>query len=240
MSILKYYPAAVSSPHKEATLLALARNGGSPFEQPSPEDFQRLIENINNQQILVHIPWFWRHCFVSEFSVKHVERLDIDSLFGVIIDTEKKCANRELHWVEKVNLFHLYGLCRIAGVEPPRDSVIYNPSDNNALSLSSLSAQNSRLIVNGADAKDAVRSIQYMKANGISRAFAEYQLFYYGGFEVLIDKLSEYVETPKESVIPTTLYALSETFDIDRDSMVDVHDRVLDRMSDSVRKLIVK
>jgi len=232
---LRYKSSEVGSTRDEATLLALARNGGAPFEQPSSIDFENLVANINARQLLVHIPWFWQHESVADFINKYVDSLDIDSLYDVIIKTEKKCEGRELHWMEVLNLFHLYGLCRTAGVDPPESELT-----SNSLSLSSLSAKNSALIVRGADAKDAIHNIELMQSDGICRVFAEYQLFYYGGIESVIDKLSEYVGTQKESVIPTTLYALIQTFHIDQSLAEELSSRILSKLSIQARKLLEK
>lgn len=238
MKVNRYKSGVTNQESEESSVLALARCGGAPFSQPNEIDLARLIDDINNRRIKIHIPWFWRHTVVSEFSLKYVNSLDTDALMDVVSQTEGKCLKRDVHWLEKVNLFHLYGLCRLKGTEPKFSKNISESASQQSLALSHLSAKNSELLVKGADAKDAIYCIDHMKSRKMIRIFAEYQLYYYGGIRAVMEKLEQYVGTSKESIVPTTVFALKHTFELDYEEEKFLSDRILSGISRDAQMLL--
>ena len=237
----------------ETTLLALARCGGAPFEQPNKQEFESIVSNINSRKARVYIPWFLTHERVNEFSEICKGAIDVESLYAVIRDIEARCARKVPHWVEKVNLFHLYGIFRILNIDPyeSRSNMKENSASHIPLSilsarnsklitfpLSILSARNSQLITSRAGALESVKSIDLMNKKNLFRFFAEYQLYYYGGFEQLVLTLSKYVGTEKESIIPLTIVSIRHTFSLNANANDFLNDNILSQMEPGVTKMI--
>ncbi len=222
----------------ETTLLALARCGGAPFEQPNKQEFESIVSNINSRKARVYIPWFLTHERVNEFSEICKGAIDVESLYAVIRDIEARCARQVPHWVEKVNLFHLYGIFRILNIDPYESRSNMKENSASHIPLSILSARNSQLITSDAGALGAKRSIAFLRKENLFRFFAEYQLYYYGGFEQLLLTLSNYVGTKKESIIPSTIASIIHTFRLREDAKNLLEENILSQMEPGVTKMI--
>lgn len=223
---------------EETTVLSLANEGEVPFKAYCKEEYEILLKSLNNRDVKIHLPWFWTHEIKKEFTKSYASKLDMDSLHYIILKTENLCSNRELHWIEKTNFFHLYGLCRVAGFSVPQDSWANNFPAKTPLAFSSLSASNSMLIQNRADAKDSIRSINIIRESNMHRAFSEYQLYYYGGLDHLISNLIPYLGSYKESVIPTSLYAITNTFIFSDDLRDRLYGELVDKLPVNAQVLI--
>ena len=238
--MIKYNKSIIQSgvDEDEVTLLCLAQEGEAPYKTPGKIELETLLESINKREVKIHFPWFWTHKINNDFTQKYASRVDIDSLHYIILKIESLSMNRDLHWMEKTNLFHLYGLCRVIKAEVPKNSWVNNYHPKTHLALSTLSASNSMLIQKGAEAAGAVRSINLINEFNIQRAFSEYQLYYYGGFDALLSSLGPYLSSSKVSVIPTSLYAISKTFLFSHDVRDRLHAELIDELPINARKLI--
>ena len=204
---------AIASSGPEATMLTLARFGNAPRRPPGFSDFETVIASINLAEPRIIFPWFWRHNDVIRFRDQFISQIDQSKLCHIIAGT---CAIIDIstsHWIERVNLFHLFGVSRL--FEKVDDEILR--LQEKAFSqihsgLIGVSATNANLLAKGADAKDAIMVIERLSAEQLKRTFAEYQIYYYDGIDNLIKVLSSYIGTPKEVLIPATVNSIISSF----------------------------
>lgn len=224
----------------ESTLLVLARCGGAPKSRPTSEDFSAIVEKINSGQAQILFPWFWTHEDVREFRSKWASNIDPDLLIRIIHDCHRFCQGKSTHWVERINLFHLYGLLKMVELAPKALTRLSLLSAKRTPDLVAISAHNTELIRRGADATEAIKVIEMLYDRRISRMYAEYQLFYYGGVEKTLDVLSTYIGKNEEAMIPTTILAFNNTFVMSGIVYQTITERLVSRLSSPNSKLISK
>ena len=222
----------------ESTLLALARCGGAPKSSPTSEEFSTIVEKINSGQAQILFPWFWTHEDVREFRSKWASEIDPDLLIRIINDCHGFCQGKSTHWIERINLFHLYGLLRMVALAPKDLTHLSLLSAELAPGLVAISARNTELIRRGTDATEAVKVMKILDNRKTSRMYAEYQLFYYGGIDKTIDVLSTYIGKNEETMIPPALLAFKRTFDISDSIYQVITERLVSQLSSSNIKFI--
>jgi hypothetical protein len=237
---LNYKEGAVEAASPEATIFALARVGGAPFEAPTRQEMAYIVQEINPRIIKIHFPWLWKHEVVQAFSNYFAPQIDIAALSFVIQETEKRCLNRELHWIEKINLFRLYGLHRIIGSPISVETLRLIQKNQTNLSFPLISARNSYSIVNQTNKDEWARSIYAIKTRNTTRAVAEFQLYYYTNMEKLIEQMRQMANTHRESIIPIIFFSIYNTFNIDAKTNELIQDKILTRFPSEIRNLISK
>ncbi len=222
----------------ESTLLVLSRCGGAPRSRPTSEDFSTIVEKINSGQAQIFFPWFWTHEDVREFRSNWASKIDSDLLIRIIDDCHGLCQGKSTHWIERINLFHLYGLSRMVSLATKDSTHLSHISTELAPGLVAISAGNTQLIRGGAtNTTEAMKVIKMLDDRKISRMYAEYQLFYYGGIEKTIDALSTYIGKNEETMIPTAIVALTRTFDISERMSQAITERLVSQLLNSNVKL---
>ena len=217
----------------ESTLFVLSRFGGAPRPRPTDEDFSTIVDNINSGQAQILFPWFWTHEDVREFRSKWASKIDPGLLIRIIDDCHGFCRGKSTHWIERINLFHLYGLSRMVPLAPRDATHLSHISEELAPGLVAISARNAQLIRRGDDATEAMKVIKMLDDRKISRMYAEYQIFYYGGIDKTIDALSTYIGKNEETMIPTAILALTSTFDISEHISQAITERLVSHLSSS-------
>ena len=232
---------AISSEEPEMLALKLARYGAKPPQSsPSNRDFKNVLTAINAGEPQIIFPWFWRHDDVTIFKEKFSGQIDQSQLFKLISEIAHIMDSSETHWSERVNLFHLFGVSRL-----------FEETDKNVLKLQdtyrkefryglvAVSALNANYLSKHADSKDASYIIKSLKEAQLAKSYAEYQLFYYRGFDNFVDSLEKYIGTFKEIMIPPSIWSIEKTFKLDSRHETELQDKVVARLPKSARKLIL-
>lgn len=239
--MLRYKTLPGPDERPESTLLVLSRCGGAPKARPTSEDFSAIVENINSGQAQILFPWFWTHEDVREFRSNWASKIDPDLLIRIIDDCHEIFQGKSTHWIERVNLFHLYGLSRMVSLATKDSTHLSHISTELAPGLVAISARNTELIRCGADAAEAMKVIKILEDRKISRIYAEYLLFYYGGIEKTIDVLSTYIGRNEETVIPAAIVALTSTFDISKRIYQAITERLISKLANpNIRLQLLK
>ena len=203
----------ISNSIPEETMLTFARFGNAPKKQPDNSDFESVVSSINTAEPRIIFPWFWKHNDVLRFREQSINQIDQSNLAKIIFDTCLIMNFENNHWIERVNLFHLFGVSRLF---PKIDQELLRLQESTIKKVHSgligVSATNANLLAKDADAKDAIIVIQKLTAENLKQVYAEYQIYYYNGLDNLIRVLSSYIGTPKEVLIPATVNSIISCF----------------------------
>jgi len=83
-------------------------------------NMKKLVCGTNNSRLEIYFSCYWKHESVLELKNKYSNKMDLGKIIDYInnvhfVINERK--NRETHWIERINLFHFYGLLRILGFD---------------------------------------------------------------------------------------------------------------------------
>ena len=224
----------------EIRALKLIRHGAqTPRKKPVESDFIRMVSDINNGKPQIIFSWFWHHDDVKLFSDNYLSKIDQDMFYKLLDETLSIVNISEAHWIEKVNLFHLFGLSKYVRNKDIQELQNTYQTRNN-YGLVSISALTSKYLSKEAESKDANKIMNAFEKSTAIQFYAEYQLYYYGGLENLIQKLKQYIGTPKEILIPTTLYSINSTFGSDQFNNAKINENIIDYLPKSTRSLLNK
>lgn len=230
-SILGYQP--------EVGLLGLASRGTEMNLYPTIDDFRLIVENLKQKKMVVLFKWFWKHSDVVRFAEDFVMEVGAENLDWYLHELTKITANRKsLHWLERINLFHTYGLSRLidkdSGAKIMRSFPFFAKGTKRIASLSDLSACNVSLMLRKADSVESLGLLDSFSDRSLLAEYGLYQIYYYGGISELIDTLGQYVCSPKEVIIPQTIAGL---FEAEPRSLL-LSDSVRDRIYDEVLRVM--
>jgi len=197
----------------EIELLKLAAGGVDTNLSPSLEDFEEIVKNLSDKRLVILFKWFWKHSDVVNFAEHFIKKINANNLAWYLRELSKVIGRGvHVHWVERINLFHVYGLSRLfdkkAGLEIMESTFDYGERIKSIQTLSDISACNVSLILKEAGTIDSLKVIEAMSSPSLLSIFGLYQLFYYEGLPHLLNVLKEYVHTPKEVIIPQTIAGL--------------------------------
>ena len=221
-----------------STAIALQRLGLQIFQEPTAELINTVVSEINERRVKIHFPDFWPRHSVQQYRGHIQSHLNDDALSFVINAVRERCTGRNLHWIEEINLFRLYGLVRFKSSMDPHKFILENGPKELAFPL--LSACNSLIIQQPDNNRLVINTVTRLLENQLSRQHAEFTIRYYGGIENTFNDLGAYVGTPRESTIPVTLSALLSTFAISKSQSDFVFGTVIDRLPAKLRQAIHK
>lgn len=232
----------ISTEKPEVAALKLARCGAEPpHNRPSIKVFQNVITAINTGDPRIIFPWFWRHDEVSTFREKYSSQIDQYQLFKLIYEIAKIMDSSDPHWSERVNLFHLFGVSRLF---EETDKKVLNIQETYRkefrYGLVAVSALNANYLSKRSDSKDAFHIINSLRESNLVKSYAEYQLYYYNGFNNFIDSLEKYLGTFKEIMIPPSVWSIEKTFKLDSRHQEELHDKVIMRLPENARKIVLE
>lgn len=201
--------------YPELELLRLAARGIDVNLAPNEEDFQWIVNNLKNQKPVILFKWFWRHEDVNLFSKKYMKDIEAENLELYLQKLSKMLSKRKnLHWIERINLFHIYGLSRLVdkrlGLKIIEKLPFFQNKENSIISMSDLSACNVSLILKDASVKDSIKLISSIKNPSLLSDYGIYQIYYYEGISNLLDTLISYLSSSKQVIIPQTIAGLFE------------------------------
>lgn len=199
----------------EIGLLRLATKGVDTNLLPSEDDFVKITDSLKRRRLVILFRWFWRHGDVARLA-EHLSRgVYSEGLEWYLTELSKIVITEEdLHWVERINLFHVYGLSRLfgkeAGVKLIEKFPYFSKTSRNVGSLADLSACNVALMLKEAEVTESIKVIDAVSDPSLLAQYGMYQIYYYKGMLELIDKLKEYASSPKQSIIPQTIAGIFE------------------------------
>ena len=232
--------AIISSSTPEATLLTFARFGSSPKKQPNSSDFKAVVSSINMAEPRIIFPWFWKHNDVLRFSEKFVSNIDKSKLTKIICETCNILNIEKSHWIERVNLFHLFGVARLIAIADEELLQLLENIKQVHSGLIGVSATNANLLAKNADTKDAMMVIRKLSAENLKHIFAEYQIYYYEGLGNLIQVLSGYIGTPKEVFIPATVNSIISSYNLSKELTNLLMDSLVAKLPQTARRLAIE
>ena len=122
------------------------------------EKVRRIHEYVSAKKVGIYFPEFWNHEEVRELKILPSGLFDVDNLIAVTTKLWKVVFYRDedsVHWVERINLFHLFGLLRIYGkAAPAKTSDLLGSVCNRPIAGGS----NSMALVSAINAKDALEN----------------------------------------------------------------------------------
>lgn len=222
----------------EETMLTLARFGNAPKKQPDNSDFETVVSSINIAEPRIIFPWFWKHHDVFRFREQSISKIDQSKLVKIISDTCSILDFQNSHWIERVNLFHLFGVSRLFPIVDEKLVTLQEKTIRHVHSgLIGVSATNANLLAKDADVKDAIMVVKKLSDENLKKVFAEYQIYYYDGLDNLIRVLSNYIGTPKEVLIPPTVNSIVSCLNLRKEYTELLMDTLVSRLPPAGKRL---
>lgn len=197
----------------ELELLRLASRGVNTNLAPTESDFRYIVESIKSRKLVILFKWFWRHQDVDDFRDHFASEIDPHDLHFYINELLKILElQQDMHWIERINLFHIYGLSRLVQMDP--DLVTENQLKLETLrksevrSLTDISEWNSILMIKNASSIDSLELLELIQKPDLLAEFGLYQLYYYQGLKILFRVLKDYLNTERNVIIPQTIAGL--------------------------------
>lgn len=231
MTLLDYLP--------ETQLLNYYCEGIPRHTNISPEDTKKIFDGIREKCMRIYFPIFWNHNEVSQLKRHNCSDIETDKLIAVTNKLSDLILSRDedcVHWIERINIFHLFGLIRIYGSVIRDKSVQFLRSicsdmvkDSNAFFM--VSAINAKSVLEFRDPKDERDFFDLSeKYPFIIRDFGNYQVFYYGGLQACIDELSQDLYKQNKVPIPSSVLSLLYICDLHFPNDVNIKTRIYDEL----------
>ena len=207
----------------------------------SSVDIENIREDLRNRKIRLYFPFYWSHGDVrllKKLLHEQVDPKDIlyvaDSISHLVLSRDESCV----HWIERINLFHLYGLIRIYGASIYDEALNWieriikesTPSRGNALLL--ISAANSKAVLENRDPKDETDFFSIASAEPrVILDFGMYQIFYHGGIVPCIQELESDIKDNQKVPIPGSVLSLLVSCDVHfKHGDPKIKDRIYDQL----------
>ena len=223
---------------EEQFLLQYARHQHDVEVRPVPTKLTTVIDRIRAQQPRIVFDWFWTH----EDVLANAETLKAEVTSESVAQMLRLCVNRmterEPRCVERINLFHLFGLLRMfTGGESIAREVVTKVDVRN-FGLAFISAENFRLLQAQVAPEDTAMAISDARDLGLLDAYAHHQLFYYGGTKGFATAIRQYLGTPKEVFVPLALTAVLSSAPLRNPAASASLSEILELLEPKVRKLV--
>jgi len=230
----------------EDHLLSLSCAGVKVPRNAGSDDMRELVEGLRAGKTLLYFPYYWNHRDVRRFLHCFHGKLSADHILRYMSDLTKMRGDREirdLYWMERVNLFHFYGLLRILGREN-RESVVrfiekQERIRSNRLrakhserSLIDVSSYNALAVVQERDIADMTPILDMFGSHGaVLPCYGKYQMYYYGGISECISQLAADLEKSSRVAVPHSALALLLILEeLDLFDKGNVHQRIMEEL----------
>jgi len=177
----------------------------------------KVYSNIKERHFTLLFPWFWTHQIVAQFCQAYHADLTSEDVRWYLTQLQAVMKmQRDVHWLERVNLFHAFGLSRLVADEAPMLEIIenqfgYRPhcEHRRIETLTDMSAYNVIAMLSFDDVEETTTLLRKLEEQPrILPVFAKYQIYYYGGSDSLIETLKSYQSDRKAVMIPQSAAAL--------------------------------
>jgi len=209
-------------------------------KEVSAEDMRAIITDINNTKLTMYFPQYWNHSDVRRFKALSDNDLDIESVVAVSRKLAELLLVRDsdcVHWLERVNVFHLFGLIRIYGDALNSRSLefltsIYSRAHaKSSVSFLLVSAINAMSVLEHRDIGDENRFFNLVRTNpSIVRDFGNYQIHYHGGIHECIQELYCDLNKRNKMPIPSSVLSLLVSCDLHYKDDPAVRQRLYDQL----------
>jgi hypothetical protein len=207
----------------ESHLLYLYSEGVPQHNSPTEEDMINLVSGLKKNKMSIYFSQFWRHdevqCFKSRFSNDIIED-DLIHYLSKVNNLLLARNDEDVHWIEKINIFHFYGLMRIFGVRDKSRSLTFinkfiDQSKYRNKSLIYISAINAKSVLEERDSNDIIEVFSEFKKNPyLIRDFGIYQVYYYKNIHNCINNIRNDLNHRGKVPIPHSVLALLVVCDL--------------------------
>ena len=202
----------------ERELLDLAAEGIRFPTDSSPAEMKKLAEGLRQRRADLYFPFFWTHGDVYLLQQKYLKNVSLDDILWYIDELFRIVGNRypdRLHWMERSNIYHTFGLIRLFGKADRKTSIravqkaIDFQNRSKSKSIVEISAHSTLAFLQERDAEGMKSFIEELiSVPNILRFYGSYQIYYYGGFENCVTRLENYNQTSNEIFIPQSMLSL--------------------------------
>ena len=203
----------------EEHLITLAQHGVdmSVLMADERETIEKVYWNLKARRFTLLFPWFWTHEHVRRFCTTYGKKIKGEDVSWYCVRLQKTLnESHDIHWLERVNLFHVYGLLRLVRdremmLEVLKDRLAGELTvDQKPINtLSDMSAHNAMAMLQASPVEGMEWFLQKLQSHPrILPFFGRYQVFYYGGAEKVVDVMKNYLSTDKNVVVPQSVAAL--------------------------------
>ncbi len=212
------------------------------------KDPAAIIDALSGRRAVILFNWFWTHQDVWEFYNAHGTKIladDVAWYVGMLarcvqLDSQKKI---KASWVERINMFHAFGLLRLVddryAAEMLRRVFSFGAADGIIHDLVEMSGWNALSMLEGGDYP--MPMLMALKSNPtVLTSFAEYQIYYYGGYENLLTTIKSYLSQDKRVMVPQSAAALLSWLNRcgARREIDQIYGELLDPLPEQVRVIV--
>lgn len=173
-------------------------------------DMSKIVQALNDKKIKIYFPYYWNQHDLRNFKKKYNVQINPSLIVQVtrrLLELLINRNERSVHWIERINLFHLFGLLRIYGninsaeVIQFVDTIISSRLKTNINNFILVSAINTKSVLEKRDLKDTTEFFNLAEHDlNIVRDFGNYQMYYHGGILNCINELQS--DLGKDNKVP--------------------------------------
>ncbi len=237
----------------ERELLDLAAEGISLPTDSSPAEMKRLAEGLRQRKVDLYFPFFWTHNDVFSLHKKYLKNVSLDDVLWYFNELFRIVGDRypdKLHWMERSNIYHTFGLIRLLGKADRKTAIrtvqkaIDHQNRDKVKSIIEISAHSTLAVLQERDAEGMKSFLEELiSVPNILRFYGSYQIYYYGGFENCVTRLEKYTQTSNEIFIPQSMLSLLSirshiNWRAKSNTESIVRERLFDALGPNAKKLI--
>jgi hypothetical protein len=223
----------------ECHLLYLYFEGVPQHKKVTRKNMCELVEGLKSRDLRIYFPQYWDHETVRKFKLEFGDKIDEDDIFYYLSRLENLLLLRNeknIHWIEKINIFHFYGLLRIFGKNNKEISIshidnLIKHRKKKIKTLIDISALNTKYVVEERDTKNTIDIISNIEDNpGLIRDFGHYQIFYHNGIYNCINEFSMDLNKKGKVPIAHSVLALIVLSELYYKNQPEIKEMIMDRL----------
>jgi hypothetical protein len=237
----------------ERTLLDLASEG-VPFTRGADrKSMHHLVTSLRSRRPELYFPFFWTHADVDKLKKIFLSSISVDDVVWYLCALKEILGDRyphKLHWMERSNLYHIFGLLRLVGkadrkvaLEAIKDAfghrLITKPKG-----IVDISAYSALAILEEREAREMKGFAEkLLETPRVLRFYGSYQVYYYGGLDNCVDSLAKYASYGNQIFIPQSILSLIAIQDdiawrTQIDTVAIIKSRLFDILKPEVKRMI--
>lgn len=223
----------------EAHLLYLYFEGVPQHKQITEDDMRDLVDGLKKHRLKLYFSQYWDHQAVRQFKNKFATHINQDDVFyylNKVGDLFQSRNESNIHWIEKINFFHFFGLLRIIGNKDRTSSGSYlnnfiKQREGKKKSLIDISALNTKCVIEERDAKDTVEIFNQIEQDpNLIRDFGHYQVFYHNGIYNCVNEFSFDMQKKGKVPIAHSVLALIVICDLYFKNEPELKEFIMDKL----------
>lgn len=216
----------------------------------SDTDLEEIVDKIKKRQEVVLFKSYWNHEGVTKLSNKYLNRFSDDDLFWYVDFLLEMIERRtQTHWVERINIFHSFGLAARKNPDLMRGAILdkYIPRCSSKINnFVDYSAKNMMCMANGGY-DESIQIIEQMSENvNLMKGIGQYNIKYYTDILSLANKMEAYLRMDRGVIVPQTVASVmavmanTEYDDEEIDAINDVLHRLHKKIQIKINGLLKK